>query len=43
MFGKVAADLLGISDIGSVISPENYDKVDSDDYVMHRITRKSTF
>ncbi len=35
MFGKVAADVLGLSDIGSVIKPENYDKVDADDYVMH--------
>lgn len=35
MFGKVAADVLGLSDIGSVIKPEDYDKVDSDDYVMH--------
>ncbi|MDR7075544.1 hypothetical protein J2Y03_000532 [Neobacillus niacini] len=33
MFGKVAADILGLSDVGSVIKPENYDKVDSDDYM----------
>ncbi|OXM84804.1 PH domain-containing protein [Paenibacillus rigui] len=43
MFGKVAADLLGISDIGSVIRPENYDKVDSDDYVMHEDQEKIYF
>jgi len=35
MFGKVAADLLGLSDIGSVIKPKDYDKVDSDDYILH--------
>lgn len=35
MFGKVAADVLGLSDIGSVIKPQDYDKVDADDYVMH--------
>lgn len=35
MFGKVAADVLGISDVGKVIKPVDYDKVDSDDYVMH--------
>lgn len=34
MFGKAASDLLGISDIGSVISPKDYDKVDVDDYLL---------
>ncbi|MFF2483213.1 PH domain-containing protein [Paenibacillus sp. NPDC058071] len=43
MFGKVAADLLGISDIGAVITPENYNKVDSDDYVMHEDNEKIYF
>lgn len=43
MFGKMAADLLGISDIGSVIKPENYDKVDCDDYVMHEDNEKIFF
>jgi hypothetical protein len=43
MFGKVAADILGISDIGSVIKPENYDKVDSDDYVLHEDGEKIYF
>ena len=32
---KVAADVLGLSDVGSVITPKDYDKVDADDYVMH--------
>lgn len=43
MFGKVAADVLGLSDVGSVIKPENYDKVDADDYVMHEDGEKIFF
>jgi YvbH-like oligomerisation region./Protein of unknown function (DUF1696). len=43
LFGKVAADILGLSDIGAVIRPENYDKVDSDDYVMHEDGEKIYF
>ncbi|WP_426446730.1 PH domain-containing protein [Paenibacillus sp. S-38] len=43
MFGKVAADILGLSDVGSVIRPENYDKVDADDYVMHEDQEKIYF
>lgn len=33
-FGKVGADMLGISDIGRIIEPKDYDKVDADDYIM---------
>ncbi|UHA76006.1 PH domain-containing protein [Paenibacillus sp. 481] len=43
MFGKVASDLLGLSDVGAVIKPENYDKVDADDYVMHEDNEKIFF
>lgn len=43
MFGKVAADVLGLSDIGSVIKPQDYDKVDADDYVMHEDDEKIYF
>lgn len=43
MFGKIAADALGLSDIGSVISPADYNKVDSDDYVMHEDGEKIFF
>jgi hypothetical protein len=43
MFGKVAADILGLSDVGSVIKPDNYDKVDSDDYVMHEDNERIYF
>ncbi|QTM98891.1 hypothetical protein ERJ70_06000 [Sediminibacillus dalangtanensis] len=43
MFKKVASDALGLSDIGSVITPEDYDKTDADDYVMHEDGEKIYF
>ncbi|SMO44810.1 PH domain-containing protein [Melghirimyces algeriensis] len=43
MFGKVASDVLGLSDIGSVITPKDYDKADADDYVMHEDNEKIYF
>ncbi|MFC7322019.1 PH domain-containing protein [Halobacillus campisalis] len=43
MFKKMATDALGLSDIGSVIQPEDYDKVDADDYVMHEDGEKIYF
>ena len=43
MFRKVASDILGLSDIGSVIKPADYDKVDSDDYVLHEEGEKIYF
>jgi len=43
MFGKVAADMLGLSDVGTVIKPENYDKADADDYVMREDNEKIYF
>ncbi|QRK12430.1 PH domain-containing protein [Archangium violaceum] len=43
MFGKIAADALGLSDIGSVIAPTDYNKVDADDYVMHEDQEKIFF
>lgn len=43
MFKKLAADALGLSDIGSVIPPQDYDKVDADDYVMHEEEEKIFF
>lgn len=43
MFGKVASDVLGLSDVGSVIKPSDYDKVDADDYVMHEDDEKIYF
>ncbi len=43
MFKRFAADALGLSDIGSVIKPADYDKVESDDYVMHEDEEKIFF
>jgi Bacterial PH domain/YvbH-like oligomerisation region len=43
MFKKVASDVLGLSDIGSVIKPQDFDKVDADDYVMHEDGEKIYF
>lgn len=35
MFKKLASDALGISDIGIVVSKADFDKTESDDFVMH--------
>jgi hypothetical protein len=35
MFKKFAAEALGISDIGVIVPPSEYDKVDADDYLFH--------
>ncbi|MBS2970972.1 PH domain-containing protein [Metabacillus sp. KIGAM252] len=43
MFGKVASDMLGLSDIGSVIKPADYDKVDADDYILHEENERIFF
>lgn len=43
MFKKVASDVLGLSDVGSVIKPVDYDKVDADDYVLHEDGEKIYF
>jgi hypothetical protein len=43
MFKKLASDALGLSDIGAVIKPQDYDKVESDDYVMHEEGEKIFF
>lgn len=43
MFKKLAADALGLSDIGKIISPADYDKADADDYVMHEDDEKIYF
>lgn len=34
MFKKIASDALGLSDIGIIVSPEDYDKVEADDFTM---------
>lgn len=43
MFKKMAADALGLSDIGTIIAPGDFGKTDSDDYVMHEEGEKIYF
>lgn len=39
----MAADALGLSDIGKIIGPEDYDKTDADDYIRHEDDEKIYF
>jgi hypothetical protein len=43
MFKKLAAETLGLSDVGKIISPADYDKVDADDYLFHEDGEKIFF
>ncbi|MEB2301816.1 PH domain-containing protein [Lysinibacillus xylanilyticus] len=43
MFKKIAADALGLSDIGVVVAREDYDKADADDFILHEIDEKVYF
>ncbi len=43
IFGKMAADTLGLSDIGKIIEPKDFDKVDGDDYIMNEDGEKIYF
>ncbi|MFD1864438.1 PH domain-containing protein [Planococcus sp. FY231025] len=43
MFKKMASEALGLSDIGKIIDPKDYDKTDADDYVMHEDQEKIFF
>ncbi|MBY0754324.1 PH domain-containing protein [Clostridium sardiniense] len=43
MFTKIASDALGLSDIGKIISPSDYHKVDSDDYIFNEDGEKIFF
>ncbi len=43
MFKRLAAEALGISDIGVIIAPQDYDKVDADDYLFHEDGEKIFF
>lgn len=43
MFKKIAADALGLSDIGVVVAREDYDKADTDDFILHEIDEKIYF
>lgn len=43
MFKKIAAEALGISDIGSIIQPKDFGSVDADDYLFHEDGEKIFF
>ena len=43
MFKRIAAEALGISDIGIIVAPADYDKVAADDYVFHEDGEKIFF
>lgn len=43
MFKKMASEALGLSDIGKIIDPHDFDKTDSDDYVMNEDGEKIYF
>lgn len=43
MFKRIASEALGLSDIGSIIPPKDYDKVEADDYVFHEDGEKIFF
>ena len=43
MFKKLAADALGISDVGVIIAPGDFNKVDADDYLFHEDGEKIFF
>jgi hypothetical protein len=43
VFKKLAADALGISDVGVIISPDQYNQVDADDYLFREDGEKIFF
>lgn len=43
MFKKLAADALGLSDIGVVVPREDFDKTDADDFILHELDEKIYF
>ncbi|MEM9511051.1 MAG: PH domain-containing protein [Cyanobacteria bacterium P01_E01_bin.35] len=43
MFKRIAADALGLSDIGIIVRPEDYDKVESDDFILQEEKEKIFF
>jgi hypothetical protein len=43
VFKKIAAEALGISDVGVIIAPADYNKVDADDYLFHEDGEKIFF
>ncbi|MGN1402113.1 MAG: PH domain-containing protein [Bacillus sp. (in: firmicutes)] len=43
MLKKFASDALGLSDVGTIIAPADFDKTDADDYVLHEDGEKIYF
>mgnify|MGYP001809832795 FL=1 len=43
MFKKLAAEALGLSDIGVIVARQDYDKVDADDYLFHEDNEQIVF
>jgi Bacterial PH domain len=43
MLKKLAAETFGLSDIGKIVPPSDYDKVDADDYLFHEDGEKIFF
>lgn len=43
MFGKLAAEAFGISDIGVIVPPSDFHKVDADDYLFHEDAERIFF
>lgn len=43
MLKRFASDALGLSDIGKIIGPEDYDKTDADDYIRNEDKEKIYF
>lgn len=43
MFKKLASEALGLSDIGKVVPPSDYDKVESDDFILKEDGEKIFF
>ncbi|MEG0258380.1 MAG: PH domain-containing protein [Lysinibacillus sp.] len=43
MFKKMAAEALGLSDIGVVVPNSDFDKTDADDFIMHEIDEEIYF
>ena len=43
MFKRIASDALGLSDLGIIVKPEDYDKVESDDFILPEEKEKIYF
>jgi len=43
MLKRIASDALGLSDIGIIVKPQDYDKVESDDFILHEEKEKIFF